>query len=57
MDARRPARLLWLAILGYSLSRLIIDGFLAESAVLGRHAHQPDQCARCGVGGRGDTGW
>jgi phosphatidylglycerol:prolipoprotein diacylglycerol transferase len=35
MDARRPARLLWLAILGYSLSRLIIDGFRAESAVLG----------------------
>jgi phosphatidylglycerol---prolipoprotein diacylglyceryl transferase len=33
-DARRPARVLWLAILGYSLIRLITDGFRAETALL-----------------------
>jgi prolipoprotein diacylglyceryltransferase len=34
-DQQRPARVLLLAILGYSLIRLISDGFLAESALLG----------------------
>ena len=34
-DEKRPARTFLLAVLGYSLIRLITDGFLAESALLG----------------------
>lgn len=34
-DARHPVRVLWQAILGYSLIRLVTDGFLAEAALLG----------------------
>jgi phosphatidylglycerol:prolipoprotein diacylglycerol transferase len=34
-DAQRPLRVLWQAILGYSLIRLVTDGFLAEAAQLG----------------------
>lgn len=34
-DPNRPARVLLLAILGYSLIRLITDGFLAEAALIG----------------------
>jgi phosphatidylglycerol:prolipoprotein diacylglycerol transferase len=33
IDKERPARTFWLAVLGYSLIRLITDGFLAESAL------------------------
>ena len=34
-DPQRPARTLWQAMLGYSLMRLITDGFVAESALIG----------------------
>ena len=34
-DARQPVRVLWQAILGYSLIRLVTDGFLAETTLLG----------------------
>jgi prolipoprotein diacylglyceryltransferase len=34
-DARRPARTFLLAVLGYSLIRLIVDGFRVESALIG----------------------
>jgi phosphatidylglycerol:prolipoprotein diacylglycerol transferase len=34
-DVQRPTRVLWQAILGYSLIRVITDGFVAESAIIG----------------------
>jgi phosphatidylglycerol:prolipoprotein diacylglycerol transferase len=34
-NPRRPGRVLLLAILGYSLIRLVADGFLAETALIG----------------------
>jgi phosphatidylglycerol:prolipoprotein diacylglycerol transferase len=35
IDRARPARTFWLAVLGYSLTRLITDGFLAETGLVG----------------------
>ena len=34
-DAQRPGRVVLLALLGYSLIRLVTDGFLADAPTLG----------------------
>ncbi len=35
IDARRPARTIWLAVLGYALVHLVVDAFVRDAALLG----------------------
>ncbi len=35
IDARRPARTIWLAVLGYALVHLVADAFVRDAALLG----------------------